>query len=500
MKKLLSVAVVSMLLTVCPGVCSAEAEPANSSKTGKVLTSSEARADFDLMRLALEEVHPGLYRYSSKPEMDRGFDAQRAKLTGAITKSEFEAVVAETLALIRCGHTRMNADEEMESAMKNARTFPLRIHVEGRRLIVALNDTPDNHTIVPGMEVVEINGHSAEEIIGRFWPLVSADGDVETGKRHDISGRFSQFYWWRVDQRGEFTVKARDEAGAMVTATLAGVTDADRKATQNPVNATVKENIGKVVNWSREDLSLRFLSDPQVAEIRVSIFAGDNYEKWMQDTFKTLREKGTRTLIIDLRGNGGGEDMFGAMLVSYLTDQPFRYFDHIDVKSITPSFKEHWDGHVGDEAKLREGLAPNPAGGYFVTAKLHPGVAEQQPGKFPFRGKVFVLIDGGVFSTAADFCAVTHHLKRATFIGEETAGGYYGNNSGTMPTLTLSNSKVGIRLPMCGYWNAVSGYAGTRRGTIPDHVVETKIADVLRGVDAPLDRALKLAAGEAALR
>jgi hypothetical protein len=40
----------------------------------------------------------------------------------------------------------------------------------------------------------------------------------------------------------------------------------------------------------------------------------------------------------------------------------------------------------------------------------------------------------------------------------------------------------------------VSGYAGKRRGTIPDHVVVTKTADLLRGIDAQLQLALKLAA------
>jgi C-terminal processing protease CtpA/Prc len=245
---------------------------------------------------------------------------------------------------------------------------------------------------------------------------------------------------------------------------------------------------------SREILSFRFLKDPQIAEIRMRYFVGDNYRQWVQDTFKTLREKGTKTLIIDLRGNGGGEDMYGAMLVSYLTDKPFRYFDHINVKTITPSFKEHSDWRVADEGHLRDGTTPNPDGGYLVTARLHQGVAEQPPANDPFLGKVFVLIDGGTVSTASDFCAVIHHLKRATFIGEETGGGYYGNNSGMMPTLTLPNSKVGVRLPMYEYWNAVPGYDGKRRGTIPDHVVDIKTADLLRGVDEALDLALKLAA------
>src|SRR2546423_751508 len=41
---------------------------------------AEALADFDLMRALLEEAHAGLYRYSTKAEMDRTFDGQRAKL------------------------------------------------------------------------------------------------------------------------------------------------------------------------------------------------------------------------------------------------------------------------------------------------------------------------------------------------------------------------------------------------------------------------------------
>ncbi|HJZ69181.1 MAG TPA: S41 family peptidase, partial [Blastocatellia bacterium] len=246
--------------------------------------------------------------------------------------------------------------------------------------------------------------------------------------------------------------------------------------------------------WWSENLALRFLKEPDIAEIRIGGFGGGAYPKWMEDTFRSLHEKGTKVLILDLRGNGGGADMYGAMLVSYLTDKPFRYFDHINVKTISPSFKQYSDWRAENEPRLREQMIVNPSGGYLVTPKLHPGVAEQPPGKYPFMGKVFVLIDGNTFSTAADFCAVTHHLKRATFIGEETGGGYYGNNSGMQTVLTLPNTKMKVRVPMYEYWNAVPGYDGKRRGTRPDYQVETKFANLLRGVDEQLDVALKLAA------
>ncbi len=456
------------------------------------LTAAEAQADFDRMRSMLEEAHTGLYRYSTKAEMDRAFAAQRAKLSRPMTKLEFLSVLSETIAQIRCGHTDVRLDDETQAAMASARKFPLRMALDAGRPIVVVNDTPDDRKIHPGMEVMEIDGRKVADILNRIWPLSSSDGDIETGKRKQI-GKFAQYYWILFQQADSFLVKARDASGMPVIAKLVGVTDAERKKNQNPVNAPIQENIGKLLDWPQENQALRFIKDPEIAQIRIRYFVGNGFPKWIEETFRLLREKGVRNLIIDVRGNGGGQDMFGAMLVSYLTDKPFRYFDRIEMKTIAPSFKEQLGWGANFETRLREGTTPNPAGGYFLTPKMHAGLAEQPPGKYPFLGNVYVLIDGGTFSTAADFCAVTHHLKRAKFIGEETGGGYYGNNSGAMPTVTLPNSKLRLRLPMYEYWNAVPGYGGKRRGTRPDYAVDFTVGSLLRGVDEQLNLALKLA-------
>jgi C-terminal processing protease CtpA/Prc len=458
----------------------------------EALPPAKTQADFDLMQKALEEAHTGLYRYSTRAEMDRVFAAQRAKLSRPATRPEFAAIVGETLARIRCGHTGLAPDEEMQKALANTPMFPLRIMVEGKRLVVLFNNTPDDQVIRPGMEVLEINGRKPADILGRILPNMTADGDIETGKRARLQRSFGQNYWLLIEQATDFTVRARDAAGKIVTAKLVGVTEADRAKIKNPLNDDLQANIAKL-EGSRDNTSMRFLKDPDIALIRIRGFGGKEYPQWIEDTFRTLREKGAKALVIDLRGNGGGADMYGAMLVSYLTDKPFRYFDHINVKTINPSFKEFSNWPADQEAKLREGMTPAPAGGYLVTAKGHPGVAEQPPGKYPFTGKVFVLINGGTFSTAADFCAVTHHLKRATFIGEETGGGYYGNNSGVETMVTLPHSKMRLRVPMYEYWNAVPGYQGKRRGTQPDHTVETTVANLLLGVDKQLELAVKLA-------
>jgi C-terminal processing protease CtpA/Prc len=325
-----------------------------------------------------------------------------------------------------------------------------------------------------------------------------ADGDIETTKRRGIAWDFAKDYFWLVGRPDYFTVTAIDpSSGKVVQSKLTGVTEAQRKTNHNPVNDVMLAGLARVRGEAYDKLSLSFLKDPAVAKVRIPSFTGDEYPRWIEDTFRALHEKGTKALIIDLRSNGGGEDAYGVMLVSYLTDKPFHYVDRVTVKTMTWSFEDHWDAKRLDaeqRARLRKGMTPNPAGGYFLSEEIHDSLGEKQPAKYRFPGDVIILIDGKTFSTAADFCAVIHHLKRATFIGEETAGAYYGNNSGTEPTVTLPNSKVRFGLPLASSWNAVSGYAGKRRGTIPDQVVVTKTADLLRGVDAQLQLALRLAA------
>ena len=458
------------------------------------LKPAEMQADFDVLRKALEEAHTGLYRYSTKAQMDRAFDTARAKLNREMTNPQFLVILSEALAPIRCGHTGVEPDAAVQKASSALPKFPLRIRLEGNRIFVLLNETPDNQTIIPGLEILEINGRKPGEIIDHMLPMMSADGDIETGKRYRIQRSFPRYYSSLIEQPTEFTIRARDANGKVVTAKLQGVLDDDRGKNQNSVNSSAKQSLEKF-EWSKDNVAMRFLKDPEIAQIRIRGFGGREYPQSIENSFKTLKEKGTKTLIVDLRGNGGGADMFGALLVSYLTDKPFRYFDHINVKTISPSFTQFSDWKTEREPKLKEEMQVNPKGGYLVTERHHRGVAEQQPGKYPFMGKVFFLIDGGTFSTAADVCAVTHHLKRATFIGEETGGGYYGNNSGMTTTVTLPNSKARVGVPMFEYWNAVPGYEGKRRGTKPDRVVETRTSDLLRGFDQQIDTALKLASG-----
>ena len=480
--------VAAMFLLACawPAPASAQSRAAAQDR----LTPAQMQADFDALRRALEEAHGGLYRFASKTEIDRRFDAYRARLAQPMTTRAFIGTLAELLAGIRDGHTMLAYDAATTAALTNARLFPLRLLIEDGGFTVLLNEGADT-AIRPGMDIVSINGRTPAQLQAVMLPKMPRDGFIESGARSMLMATFAQSYWLFVEPAEEFHIVARDAGGRTIPATLAGVRTADRQADTNPVNAQILANVRRL-RGPADNISLGFIDDPAIAHVRVRSFAGGTFYSTIDSVFRTLRERGTRALILDLRGNGGGQDMYGARLVAQFTDAPFRYFDHIKVRTTSPSFA---DGAAADRNAVPSGYVRDPDGGFRVTAARHPGVGEQRPGAHPFLGTVIVLTDGGTFSTASDVAAVLHHVRRPTYVGEETGGGYEGNTSGMSVPLTLSNSGLRLRVQMWDYYNAVPRNNG--RGTIPDEQVVRRVADLLRGVDAPLERAIELARARA---
>lgn len=455
----------------------------------KKLNETQLNADFETLQSALVETYAGIYRLADSVAVQKRFDRYRKQLATVHNQADFISLLTTLIASFREGHMKVEYDNETNNLLNSSKLFPFTIVVENEKLKVLYNETGTDQTILPGMEILSINGLKAGQLIKAMLLHIPADGYGFAHRNKRLADKFPENLWLYFGQEEVFNVKAKDSAGKDVILKVAGVTGAQRETNLRAVlNLQMRQGVRKIERRG-PNVMLSYTNEGKTGNLRIQQFRGKDFIKELDSVFRLIDPQNTKTLILDLRGNGGGEDMYGAALVSHLTAAPFRYFNKIQMRTIKSSF-----GGWGDDLLnlLRKGTVSGPDGRYLVTGALHPGLDLQQPSAITFKGKLFVLTDGYTFSTAADVSAVIRQNTTAVFIGEETGGAADGNTSGIFAQLELPNSGLAVDIPAWCYWNAVT-VREKHRGVLPDHPLINTVDDILNSNDRQWKHAAMLA-------
>lgn len=462
-----------ILMLVAPSVSAKE-----------LVAMGQLKSDFTLFRQALQEAHPGLYRYTPKAEFDSILSQTMQQIDRDMTRHEFYKLLLPLVNQIKCGHTKLHPDENWTSNFffNTGNVFPWRLHFEENKAFILGNYTNNISDVPIGAELVSINGKPVPEIIPEMLPAFSSDGNNMTFKYLEMSHYFSAFYANLYEGTDTFVVVYKE------------------KAKLNEIKvASIPDSV--IIQYEKHQEELRAKQPPYTLELKsgetalltISSFWMDSdslkFKKFLKNSFKLINDQKVKNLIIDLRNNEGGKDKRGALLMSYLTDQQFGYYDRLELTTRNKySFAHH--AHLPRFYGILRLLVSKEKDGTYRW-KFSKNSKIQKPQKDNFAGKVYVLINGASFSVTAEFAAIAHYLKRATFIGEETGGGYYGNNSGTFVIVTLPNSKLNVGIPLMAYYLKVEDYSCPDHGVIPDFEVKPSASAIISGQDVVLDFTLK---------
>jgi hypothetical protein len=451
---------------------------------------SDLKSDFALVRSALEEAHPDLYRYTGKVEMDRAWDRAAAGLDHPMTALEFYRYASPVLALIKDGHLGWSMSDEVSAYLDEIRVLPLGIRMIGKTPMV-FRDLSKSGSDLAGLEVTSVNGVPAPNLVDEMWARQMGDGDVVSSRGHGVGAGFSRQLVSVGDLRPPYEVVFYDpKAGKPETRRFEGRLPADltsfwRLMWPNDIEMRKERPLSE----------LEFYDDDRIARMRVPSFGTSETDAKRRDlrgffaqAFATFKTKQTRALIIDVRDNGGGEDEAGQVLASYLIDKPFRYYRDLTIRGTSFSF----DKYITSPDPVPDGMVSKGDDGRLHLTG-HPNLGLKTPGEPMFGGKLFLIMNGASFSTTGEFLSTIRSKRPATFIGEESAAGFTGNNSGFEPELTLPATKLRLRIPLVGYYVDVSDKYPTRRGVLPDHVVRYSIDEMVAGTDKELELALSLA-------
>ncbi|MCW3464538.1 S41 family peptidase [Chitinophaga nivalis] len=430
----------------------------------------------------LSRYQPGVYRYHSKASFDQYADSLLGTIKTPLSELALYRKLKPLVSRIGCLHTDLTSAVHYKHSLRNSPSLiPLQLYFEGNRAFVIKNYSADK-TIIPGDEITHINGQSIPALLQILLPAIPSDGYNLTMKYLALYHQFPSWYRSFVAVDTSFTLTAIRRSQSF-TSKLAGVLEKD----------LVSDGFLRPFRYPQQ---LAFQITDQTGYLTIHTFAqsdikkgGQDFHRFLQQAFDSLQAQNIRDLVIDLRYNTGGSDTHAAYFSRYFFTQPYRYWDRIEV---TPQLAKKIKGLA--RIWYRSPVLQDSTWRWQKAKTVHDFdfYEWQSPAAHPYAGKVYVLINGFCMSSCADLTAILSHHKKAVFIGEETGGGYQGNNSGIMPGENLRPSGLVLTLPLQQYFNAVDPTINIGRGTLPDYPAPMTVAALLNGQDPAMETARSL--------
>ena len=455
-------------------------------------TAPELRADFAAMYEGLRSAAFDLYAFTPKAVLDRAYRATLAELNKSMTLFEAQIRFQKFAALPRMGHTRIDFPRAVwaQHLKEGGKVFPLAIRVVGDKTMIAQNKSGVEE-IAAGDELLKLNGTSMQDWLKRTERHVSAETPYMAHSLMEFD--FPIYLWVELGDAPGFDLLLRKADGKTRKVRLPARTSAEMKtfaAAQPPV-LSLDEPMREAKVLAHNVGYLRpgpFYN----AEAKTGAEAWDvsSFRAFIDDAFAKFNSAQIDRLIIDLRGNPGGDNLFSDVMIAWFADKPFRFFSQFKVRVSPESTKANADRLANDA----EAAGPVSRQYAEMYAKAKPGdvvdfeipFAEPRPNE-RFRGKVFLLIDRQSYSNAVAVAALVQDYKFGTILGEETSD--MATTYGAMEKFTLPKTGIVVCYPKA---RIVRPNGDLRaRGVRPDIAIPTPV--VQTPADEVLQRAVTIA-------
>ena len=473
--------------------------------TQSTIVPEKLHQDVDFAYRKLQEMHPKLNWYITKQELDFKFDSLKKTINRPLTPVQFYFKLQPVIAKIREGHLALRIpakkfNRKEIKALKNKKGLFGRFdyYVSKDHLYIVENkDSIEN--IKPGTEILKINNIAVSDYLKKYRELISSDGYNTTFHDYYLKDVFFNFY---VAEKGIMdSAKVEtlfDHEKRIVNLKRASKNKAELEKDKAEKKRTEEKKVNDyVASTSSYNRNFKFLDkDSTIAYMKIQSFSRSFSDRFYKESFVKLRNANSSYLIIDIRNNYGGSLYEINQLYSYLAPEPFVLIKPAQLTSRTTPLKTNYFRKSNPLIFTLKGLLYP---GYFFSQafsvyKGKDGLAyykmkenkSTKPKDNVFKGKVYVLINGGSFSASSIISSKLKFDKRVTLVGEETGGANDGTVAGFYSYQRLPNSKIDLPIGLLLIQPNID-FTNTQKGVVPDFEVHETMQDILYKRDMQLD-------------
>ncbi|GAB5415968.1 MAG: S41 family peptidase [Crocinitomicaceae bacterium] len=420
-------------------------------------------ADLQYLQAKIKTYQPALDEYA--PE----FDLQSEMIIESIAADslsffEYNQLVSKVCVGAKEGHFSVGTwtDTVRKGIPENTyRYLPIDVVVLNNKVYLE-RDYSNEQSLTVGSEIKQINNKPIAHALQEMLVCMPSDGAIMTNVLNELNYAFPYNYHFFIEQADNFILELEKPNGDRHIASIKALSKKEQSTNFrkyiHPNKPTDKSKSNPVYSIAQNTdhtlLTLRSFNNTKLNKQEIKP------RKLYRAIFDTLAQNETQNLIIDLRDNSGGLFSMASELVPYLTNGA----SGNRVARVSTSWK-------GKKKK------------YTFRKRV----------KNSYDGNVYVLINGGTFSSASTLARYLKEETDAILIGEETGSRYEAFAAGSKQYIHLPNSGIRVGIPryLIEFGDGVK-QTTSDRGVLPNHTVIYTIDDVLQQRDLHLKKALEL--------
>jgi hypothetical protein len=444
--------------------------------------------DFSLLRNILEKKHPSLYWYTPKDSMDMYFEKYYSDIKDSMTEQQFGwKVIAPLTDKIHCGHTSFSRSNTYNNwaADKKSPSFPLFLKCWNDTMAVTNNLNRKDSVLKRGTLITSINGIKNAGLIKTMLGYMTEDGYANNVNYSRLSNNFPYYHRNIFGISKTYSITYLDNSGTerLINIPVWGLDTDSGKIIKDSSVAIRKPRQKKQSRQKKlqEIHSLAVDTSNNTAIVTINSFSSGSLRKFYRQTFGYINKTGINNVVLDIRSNGGGRIRLSTLLTKYVSRVNFKVADtsFAVTKSLRPYTKYIKEGFINNLGLLFL-TKKNKDGLYHFghwERKIHKPKAVNN-----YTGNLYVLIAGNTFSAASLFSNAVKDQPGVVLLGEETGGGWHGNNGILIPDIVLPNTHIKVRLPLFRLVQ-YKHVPKDGRGIQPDIYIGTNYNALLKGFD-----------------
>jgi C-terminal processing protease CtpA/Prc len=437
--------------------------------------------DLQNLREALDKIHPDLYHYIDKEELDSAYHEAIKKVSNDLTAYEFSKTIAKFLSSIKDSHTNFNPQNLLFLGPKDKGTLPFFLIKIGDKFFI---ESMYENEYLKGKEVLAFNDLSAQDIFNESITFSLIEGSSRSAQEEIATKGMALVFSQMSRFKTSDSVKIKYVSG-MDTIT-------------KKVKSTNRMNLYLYKGSLIEKSVSYFFDHENKGVLKILSFqpkAMGLFKKEVANFFKEVARRGCSEIVIDLRNNQGGYVKAHEYLMSFLNINKEQYVvQHVykrskfDPFSKMPYFKKN---RFKRKAKREYPFGIHSKEYDFMiselgsTSKITFNSVPDNEYNLTYNGKCTLVVNGLSMSASVLFAGWFRNTGRGEIIGWPCLGSISGT-FGTNVVIDLPTTGLPIMISTVKF-NTYNSNVPLLEPISPDKLINYSIEDVLFSRDPVWD-------------